>query len=362
MLQMCSADKKISDSPNVLVINPGSTSTKVALYNNDNLVDLQITPVEKKSENSVWSDFEPRLAAVQNFLQDRHVEHLDAVAGRGGLLKPVRCGTFMVNETMLADARKGVQGQHAANLGCALAYAIAQKYDCAAYVVDPVSVDEFAAPARYSGHPLIERRTLSHALSIRASAFKAASLLQKNIQSAQFIVAHMGGGISVAAVKSGRIVDVNDAAGAGPFSPERSGSLPLQQFIDLCFSGKYTKDDIKRMVMGEGGLKAYLGTADMQNIEFRIDSGDANAEEIFDAMIYQIAKEIGGMSCVLHGKVDAIIFTGGLAKSTRVVTGLKNRVGFIAPVFTFAEELEMQALAMGVLRVLCGQEVLQVYR
>ncbi|MBN1479901.1 butyrate kinase [candidate division KSB1 bacterium] len=358
---MCRADKKISDSYNILVINPGSTSTKVALYSNDNLVDLQIFPVEKKSENSIWSDFDTRLAAVQYFLHDRRVQHLDAVAGRGGLLKPVRCGTYLVNETMLADARKGVQGQHAANLGCALAYTIAKKYACAAYVVDLVSVDEFAAPARYSGHPLIERRTLSHALSIRASAFKAASLLQKNIEDTHFIVAHMGGGISVAAVKSGRIVDVNDAAGAGPFSPERTGSLPLQQFVDLCFSGKYAKDDIKRMVMGQGGLKAYLGTDNVHHIESRIDSGENNAKEIFDAMIYQIAKEIGGMSCVLHGKVDAIIFTGGVAKSTRVVQELKNRVGFIAPVFTFTEELEMPALALGVLRVLKGIEVAHIY-
>ena len=346
----------------IATINPGSTSTKVALFDDENSIAQKNFRLDKRhAQKELWDQFDHRLSVVQDFLNEQNINFLDAAVGRGGLLKPVKSGTYKVNETMLEHARTGLQGQHASNLGCALAFEIASQYHCPAFIVDPVSVDEFEPLARYSGHPLIERRTLAHTLSIRASAFRAAEKLSIDIKSSRFIVAHMGGGISVAAVKNGRIIDVNDAASAGPFSPERSGSLPLQQFIDLCYSGNYTKNQVRNTVMGEGGLVAYLGTSDVRQIEEKIATGDRNAEQVFDAMIYQIAKEIGGISCVFNGKVDAIILTGGLTNSRRVVESLQIKSRFIAPILVFLGELEMSALAHGALRVLKGMEKARDY-
>jgi butyrate kinase len=346
----------------IATINPGSTSTKVALFDDENpFAQENLRLDDKNAQKDLWDQFEYRLAVVQEFLVDQNVDCLDAAVGRGGLLKPVKSGTYKVNETMLHDARTGLQGQHASNLGCALAFEVARQYHCPAFIVDPVSVDEFESLARYSGHPLIERRALAHTLSIRATAFRAAEELNFNIKNSRFIVAHMGGGISVAAVKNGRIIDVNDAASAGPFSPERSGSLPMQQFIDLCYSGTYTENQVRKMVMGEGGLVAYLGTSDFCQIEEKIASGDRDAEQVFDAMIYQMAKEIGGISCVFNGEVDAIILTGGLVNSRRVIESLQPKIRFIAPILVFAGELEMSALAQGALRVLNGMEKAQDY-
>ena len=349
----------------ILVINPGSTSTKTALFCSDKQIVSHVETLQSSRSNStgsLWEQFETRLLAVQRFIQNNKISRIDAVVGRGGLLKPVRRGIYKVNETMLQDARKGVQGEHPANLGCALAQQIAQEWRCPAFVVDPVSVDEFEPPARYSGHPLIERRTLSHALNLRAAAYWGADKQGISLQKSRFVISHLGGGISIAAVRGGRIIDVNDASSAGPFSPERSGSLPLQQFADLCFSGTYSRAKIKKMIMGEGGLVAYLGTSNLIEIEARIDGGDLKAKEVYEAMAYQVAKEIAAMASVLCGRVDAVVLTGGLANSHRFLGKIKKRISFIAPIIVFAGELEMEAMASGALRVLTGNERAKNYR
>jgi butyrate kinase len=350
--------------PFIFVINPGSTSTKVGLYSETQQIMMENLYHDRSVLSAcpqLWDQFEFRLTVILDFLSSHAVANLDAVVGRGGLLKPVKRGTFLIDQKMIQDATQGIQGEHVANLGVALAFDVAAKFNCPAYTVDPVSVDEFEEVARISGHPLIQRHSLAHALNLRAAAIKAARQAGIDIDRSHFIVAHLGGGISIAPVKQGRVIDVNDASSSGPFSPERSGDLPLQQFIDLCFSGQYTKEQIKRMVMGEGGLVAYLGTNDLKQVESRIDQGDEYAHFIFNAMVYQIAKEIGAMATVLLGRVDGIVFTGGLACSQRLIQDITQRVQFIAPIFLFPGELEMEAMACGVLRILRGEEILQVY-
>jgi butyrate kinase len=267
----------------------------------------------------------------------------------------------VVNEEMKADASAGKQGQHSSNLGCLLASSIAELSNCTAFVVDPVSVDEFEPLARYSGHVLLERKCLSHALNLHMVVYWMAKKMNIPIKKSSFVVAHLGGGISIASLKGGRIIDVNDASSAGPFSPDRTGTLPLQGFIELCFSGKYNKETIKRMVMGEGGLKSYLGTANAMDLEKQIQSGNQKIREVMEAMAYQIAKEIGAMATVLNGVVDAIILTGGLAKYERLVSWISERIGFIAPVKNIPGEFEMEALALGALRVLRGEEKAKQY-
>ncbi|MBN1560309.1 butyrate kinase [candidate division KSB1 bacterium] len=345
----------------ILVINPGSTSTKVALFaDEDKLAEQNIRLADETAKLELWQQFHPRLLTITAFIQSQNVTQLDAVAGRGGLLKPLPRGTFLVNDAMLRDARCGVQGQHASNLGCALAHEIAKQWGCNAYIVDPVCVDELTPLARYSGHPLIQRRALSHVLNIRASAIKRATELNKDLNMTRFVIAHLGGGISVAAVQGGQIIDVNDAASDGPFTPERSGSLPMQQFADLCLSGQYSKAEIKKMIMGNGGLQAYLGTSDVSQVERWINAGDERARKVFAAMIYQIAKEIGAMASVL-GRLDNIILTGGLTRSSMLIDQLRARISYLAPVVVYAGEFEMEALAQGVLRVLRGSENEQIY-
>ncbi len=354
-----------NDKALILVINPGSTSTKVALYAGKEVIaseNIKHDERELGRFNSLWSQFEYRTNAIEDFLADQGLaDPLDAVVGRGGILKPLKRGTYKVNQQMIKDAREGHRGAHVSNLGCALADKIATKYGCPAYTVDPVSVDEFEPVARYSGHPLMERRSLSHSLNLRAATYWAAEKLNIDASKNNFIVAHLGGGISIAPVRNGRVIDVNDASSAGPFSPERTGALPLMPFIDMCFSGKYANHDMKELVMSKGGLKAYLGTKDMQVIEQRIQDGDELAKNVFFAMCYQIAKEIGAMATVVNGDVKAIVLTGGLANSNRLITEVTGRVMFIAPVFVFPGELEMDAMAQGVLRVLNGQEELREY-
>lgn len=348
----------------VFIINPGSTSTKVALYSDERQLALENLHHDESVMSRftrLWDQFAFRLQAVQDFLSRQQKAGLDAVAGRGGLLKPVKRGTYSIDQNMLQDARKGLQGEHVSNLGVALAHEIAEQHGCPSFTVDPVSVDEFEEVARISGHPLIIRRSLSHALNLRAAAMWAAQKIQRDPDHFNAIVAHLGGGISVAPVCGGRVIDVNDASSGGPFSPERSGDLPLQPFIDLCFSGQYTKDQMKKMVMGQGGLMAYLGTNDLAEVERRIDAGDANALVVFTAMAYQIAKEIGAMATVLCGQIDAVVLTGGLAHSKRLMDAISERIHFIAPLLIFPGELEMEAMLHGVLRVLRGEEKPQTY-
>jgi len=350
----------------ILVINPGSTSTRIAIFHSDQPY-RQETIHHSVSEliqfKRIWDQKDFRLKTIQQFLATNNITLTDfsAIVGRGGLLRPLIGGTYKVNETMLADMQKGLQGEHAANLACVLAYQLAHAVQIPAFVVDPVSVDELEPLARYSGHPLIQRRSLSHALNIHAIGREVAHRLGFPLEETRFIIAHLGGGISVCPLKGGRIIDVNDASGDGPFSPERTGGLPLQQFINLCFSGQYSADEIRRLVMGEGGLLAYLKTNDAQQLEDRIKKGDKQAEEIYQAMAYQIAKEIGAMSTVLSGRVQAIILNGGLANSQILTNWIKERVQFIAEVIILQGEFEMQALANGALRALSGEEPALTY-
>jgi len=341
----------------ILVVNPGSTTTKIALFADEAEVSGDVfrhDPTELRSCGALWDQLELRWQAVHGWTS-RYAKEVSAVAATGGLLRPLEGGTYAVNERMLADARANLQGQHASNLGCALALRLASGFGCPAYVVDPVSVDEFQPLARYSGHPLIQRRSLSHAISIHATARRAAQELGIPLAASSLIVAHLGGGISVAPVRGGRIIDANDASSDGPFSPERTGGLPLQPFIDLCFSGSYSEAQMRRLVMGGGGLQAYLGTNSAQEVEQRIQAGDDTARTVYDAMAYQIAKEIGAMATVLAGGVDAIALTGGLAASALLVNSVRNRVDFLGPLLVFPGENEMSALAQGVLAVLRGE-------
>jgi len=341
----------------ILVVNPGSTSTKLALYLDDQPEEgIEIHHKSETAQGSVrlWDQYGDRLQQVRRWALAT-ARQLSAVVGRGGLLRAVAGGTYGVNRRMLEDAHANVQGEHASNLGCAMAHALAEEYRCAAFVVDPVSVDELEPLARYSGHPAISRKSLSHALNIHAAARRAAAEMNLPFHTTTFIVVHLGGGISVAPVRGGRIVDVNDASSDGPFSPERSGGLPLQQFITLCFSGDRTEQEVRSMVMGKGGLLAYLGTSAAPEVEERIRGGDEKAREIYEAMAYQIAKEIGAMAAVLSGDIHAIVLTGGLAGSTMLTAWIRDRVEFIAPIRIYPGEDEMKSLAAGALRVLTGE-------
>jgi butyrate kinase len=347
----------------ILVVNPGSTSTKLGLFVGEERVEgtvLRHDVDELEKFESVWDQFEFRLEVCREWVRS-HVEAASAVVGIGGLLRPVEGGTYLINDRMIADARSNLQGEHPSNLGCALAAELAKQFGCPSYVVDPVSVGEFESLARYSGHPAIQRRSLSHALSIHAAARRAAQELDLPLSSSSFIIAHLGGGISIAPVLGGRIIDVNDASSDGPFSPERTGGLPLQPFISMCFSGEKNEREMRSLVMGKGGLIAYLGTNSVEEVEKRVERGDQVAREVLEAMAYQIAKEIGAMATVLRGGVNAIILTGGLAGSQRLTSLISDRVQFIAPLLVYAGDDEMKALALGVLRVLQGVEEVKEY-
>lgn len=348
----------------ILVINPGSTSTKLATYHDLRMSKAQtiIHPSDILMQyKHLWDQFDFRLETIRDWVRGHSVKP-DAIAAMGGLFKPVTGGTYKVNETMLHDARSNYQGEHPSNLGCALAHELAKEFECDAYIVDPVSVDEFEPLARYSGHPLIERRSLSHALNIHATVRKAAGEMKIDLRKSSFVVAHLGGGISIAPVRNGKIIDVNDASSDGPFSPNRTGGLPLQQFISLCFSGKYTEHEIRVKVMGKGGLFAYLDTASAEEIEERIERGNVQAKTVYEAMAYQIAKEIGAMATVLNGTVDGIILTGGLAASGLLTGLITQRISFITKIKIYPGENEMEALASAVLRLLNGTETALEYK
>ncbi len=346
-----------------IVINPGSTSTRLAIAADERITQtetLRHDAGELQQYKGVWDQFAHRLLLCKRWIVPR-VSACSAVVARGGLLRSLEGGTYRINQQMLDDARKNLQGEHASNLGCAIADAIAQEFDCPAFIVDPVSVDEFEPLARYSGLPFIERRSLSHALSIHAAGRRAATELNIEFEKSHLVIAHLGGGISVAPLRGGKIIDVNDAASDGPFSPECSGGLPLQKFISLCFSGTYSEEEIRELERGKGGLVAYLGTNDVREVEKRVEEGDSIAREVFEAMAYQIAKEIGAMATVLNGNVDAIVLTGGAAHSRLLTSLIEERTRFIAPLKIYAGEDEMAALAQGALRVLRGEEVAKTY-
>ena len=346
----------------VLVINPGSTSTKLAVAQDGRLVRTVVLSHQADAcgvTRSVWEELPKRLSQCRDWAV-QHVRACDAVSAIGGLLRPLPGGTYLVSQKMLRDAQTGARGQHASNLGCAIAEVLAKEFGCPAFVVDPVSVDEFEPIARYSGHPTIERKSLSHAISLHAAARRAAIERAIPLEQSAFVIAHLGGGISVAAVRGGRIIDVNDAASDGPFSPERTGSLPLQDFIGVCRAEGTTESSIRSFVMGKGGLVAYLGTNSVVEVESRIRRGDTEARDVLDAMAYQIAKEIGAMAAVLEGHLHAVVLTGGVARSALVSAAVERRVRSIAPVLIYPGDDEMTALAQGAFRVLeCTETALE---
>ncbi|HHY93276.1 MAG TPA: butyrate kinase [Firmicutes bacterium] len=352
----------------ILAINPGSTSTKLGLYEDRQSLCTETlfhSPAELAGFRTVTDQQVLRKEAVLRFLASKNtaLTALAAVVGRGGLTKPVSGGTYLINAAMLQDVREGRYGEHAANLGPVLAYEIA----CAAggipaFVVDPVVVDELDDLARVSGLPELPRESKFHALNQKAVARRAARALGQTYENVNLIVAHLGGGISIGAHRKGRVVDVNNALdGEGPMTPERSGTLPAGGLVRLCYSGRFTQAEILRKLKGQGGLMAHLGTTDAREVEARIQEGDPHAKLVFQALAYQVAKGIAALGAVFGGEVDAVVLTGGLAHSELLNGWIKERVSFLAPVMVYPGEGELDALAQGAWRVLAGEEKAKVY-
>lgn len=352
----------------MLIINPGSTSTKIAVYDNETpiLVEtLRHSSEELAPFKTIFDQYNFRKEVILKVLSEKGIDinSLSTVVGRGGLLKPIESGTYKVNSTMLEDLRSGGIVQHASNLGGVIANEIASGLNIPSYIVDPVVVDEMEEVARLSGVPEIPRRSIFHALNQKAVAKRYAKEKGVSYKDLRLIIAHLGGGISVGAHRDGRVIDVNNALdGEGPFSPERSGGLPVGDLIKLCFSGKYTLEELMKKIVGKGGLVAYLNTNDAREVEKMIEDGNKDAELVYKAMAYQVAKEIGYCAAALSGKVDAVILTGGLAYSSRLVEWISDRVSFIANVVVYPGEDEMLALAEGGLRVLRGEEKAREYK
>jgi butyrate kinase len=351
-----------SETTRVLVINPGTTSTKLGIYTRGG-AEWEHNITHGDEELARFSG-QPMLARLdyRSELIERTLEEAGhkfttfaAIAGRGGLLRPTTCGTYLVNEDMLEELRLARQGEHASNLGAFLALRFAQAAGVNAYIVDPVTVDEWQECARLSGSPHVKRVCITHALNIKAVARRFASEQGKPYQSLRMIIIHMGSGITVSAHRDGRMIDSNSIE-EGPFGPDRTGSLPVKALIKLSFSGKFTQAQLQGQVFGDGGIFAYLGTRDLKEVERRIAAGDAKAAQVFDAMVYQIAKEAGAMAAVLEGKVNSMLLTGGMAYSEKIVKRLSDSVSWIAPIVVYPGENELQALAEGALRVLNNEE------
>lgn len=354
-------------NPLVLAINPGSTSTKFAVYNGEELVFKEA--IRHKDEElanyvSIADQLNYRFDLLLNYLEkyDIDKEKLKGIVGRGGFLRPLPSGTYLIDDLMIDDLKNAKFGEHASNLGALISFKLASKLNIPSFIVDPIVVDEMEDVARISGIPDLERKSNLHALNIKAVSRKVAKQLEKRYQDLNFVVAHLGSGISVVAHKKGRIIDVNNANNEGPFSPERSGGLPASQLAKLCYSGKYTEKEMLAKISKEGGLFAYLGTKNEMEVEEKIQQGDAKAKLILDAMIYQIAKEIGAMAAVLEGDIDGIILTGGLSYSEYIVDNLMNKVKFISPIYIVPGEEELEALAYGALRVINGDELAKNYK
>ncbi|MGX8797265.1 butyrate kinase [Fusibacter sp. JL298sf-3] len=350
----------------VLVINPGSTSTKLAIFKgSEKCIQENLDHDTEKLDQfeKIADQYDFRKTAILEWLAKQGVEtaELIAVVGRGGLLRPMPSGAYKVTEPMVKDLQIGYQGEHASNLGGLIAKAIADGEGIDAFIVDPVAVDEFEPLARISGMPEIERRSLVHALNIRAIAHSYAKDIDEKIENLNLVVAHLGGGISIVPMKKGKIIDANNANEMGPFSPERAGGLPVGDIARMAFSGEFTHAELKKKMRGKGGMTAYLGTNDAREVLKRIEAGDEEAKCVFEAMGYQIAKEIGGMATVLNGDVDAILLTGGVAYSTYLTDFITEHVGFISKVVVKPGEDEMEALNLGFLRVHAGEEKAKIY-
>lgn len=351
----------------ILVINPGSTSTKVAVYVDEHplhISTIRHSAEELKQFETAMDQQDFRKQLVLNWLEANDIPfRFDAIIGRGGLAKPIPGGVYRVNRKMCYDTFYALR-KHACNLGCIIAYELANMQDngCKAYIADPGVVDELLPEARVSGSPLMPRICIWHALNQRAIARRHAKSLGKRYEDMNLIICHLGGGISVAAHDHGRAVDANNALdGEGPFSPERAGSLPAADLIHLCFSGRYTEEQLKKRIAGQAGLTAHMGTNDVLEIMKRIEEGDAHARLLIDAMIYHTAKQIASEGAVLKGKVDNIILTGGIAHSEYITKGIRERVEYLAPVVIYPGEDEMKALALNALAVLRGEREAKEY-
>ena len=352
----------------ILVINPGSTSTKVAVFDNEKSVflkNIKHSNEELEPFESIPDQYEFRKEVILNELinADIDIERIDGVVGRGGLVKPISSGVYEVNEALKRDLRIGVLGEHASNLGGLIADDIAKSLPHArAFIADPVVVDELEEVARITGCPGMPRQSIFHALNQKAVARLFARTRGFVYEELNLIVAHMGGGVSIGAHKNGRVIDVNNAIdGYGPFSPERAGTLPTGALIKACYSGEKTYDEMKKILVGKGGLVAHLGTNQAYEVEQRIKAGDKHAELILSAMCYQIGKAIGGCAAVLKGKVNGIILTGGIAHDKFVVEYIRSMVDFIAPVAVYPGEDEMTALMQNGLMALRKQVECKVY-
>lgn len=349
----------------ILAVNPGSTSTKVAVYEDENQMFTETvvhSDEELRKFDRVTDEFDMRKANILLALEKHGVklEELAAVVGRGGQLGNIHAGGYFVTEDMKKELTDQATIEHASNLGALIAEAIAAPLGIPAYIYDAVGADELPGIARITGIPEVVRQSFCHVLNSKAMARKAAKNMGKTYQTANFLVAHLGGGISVSAHEKGRIIDVITADG-GPFSPERSGSVPLNYIVDMCYSGTYSKKEIKKKIAGMGGLKAYLGTSNCIEIEKMIENGDARARQLYEAQAYQIAKGIGELAPVLKGNIDAVIITGGVAYSKMLTGWITDAVKFIAPVIILPGENELESLAAGALRILKGEEEAEAF-
>ena len=350
-----------------LVINPGSTSTKIAVFDGENSIykkTIRHNAEEIKNYPKIVDQFEFRVNLILKELESNNfkISDFSAISARGGLLHPIKSGTYRVNDDMVKDLMESRYGEHASNLGAIIAKTLSDKYGVPAFIVDPVVVDEMKPIAKFSGLKDVERKSIWHALNHKAIARLVARDLGKKYEDVNLIVAHLGGGISVAAHEKGKVIDVNNALnGDGPFAPERAGGLPIVSLLDLCFSGKYTYEEMLKNLAGYGGLVSHLGTNSAMEVEERINKGDAYAKLVYEAMAYQIAKSIGELATVFSGNVNAIVLTGGVANSKLLVDWVKERVSFIAKVLVYPGEDEIRPLALGALRVLRGEEEAKSY-
>ncbi|MGL5438908.1 MAG: butyrate kinase [Filifactoraceae bacterium] len=349
----------------ILAINPGSTSTKISVYENEN--ELITTTLNHSADEisqylHIQDQFPMRKKAVLEFLSENgyDISDFSGIVGRGGLLPPVKSGAYEVNDLMIDTLMNRPYVEHASNLGAIIAYDIAKELGIKAYIYDSVRVDELQNLARISGMPEIPRESSVHALNSRAMAMKAAKLKGKRYEESNFVVAHLGGGITLSAHNNGKMIDIV-SDDEGPFSPERSGRVPCNSLVKLCYSGKYDQKSMVKQLRGKGGLVAYLGTVDAREVEKMIENGDENARLVYEAMAYQIAKGVGEMATVLFGKVDGIILTGGISYSKMLTSWIKERVEFIGEVIILPGENEMESLSLGTLRVLRGEEVAREY-
>jgi len=343
----------------ILAINPGGTSTKAGLYNNDELIfeeNVRHDPSELEPFPSTFDQMDFRRDIVMNILTEKgyKLEDLSAVVGRGGTFKPLASGTYRVNKELLADIKDGstLQADHPSNLGALIAWGIAEKADVPAYFVDPVCVDEMIDEARLSGHPLLPRVSLSHALNIRMVAYKAAEKLGRAMNQLNMVVMHLGSGVSVNALRKGLMIDTNNANDDGPFSSTRTGGLPMTGLMKLCLSGKYDAKGLKKMLLKKGGVYSYLQEEHIGRVRERAEKGDEKADLVLRAMVYQMAKEAGAMAAALRGKVDAVVITGGIAYNPWITDLLAEHLSYLGQILVFPGEAELEALTRGVLRVM----------